>query len=107
MSAPAKRHPGGAPSFALDFGPLLIFFLVYKVGGIFVVTIAFMIAIVLAILIGLALYRRVSAMSWLSAVLILGFGGLTLYFHDPRFTQLKPTVMYLGLAAILFAGLLF
>lgn len=106
MSKPI-RHPGGAQSFALDFGPLLIFFMVYKFGGIFVGTIAFMVAIVLAILIGLALYRRVSPMSWLSAVLILGFGGLTLYFHDARFTQLKPTVMYLGLAAILFAGLLF
>lgn len=107
MTEPSRRHPGGAPSFALDFGPLLIFFIVYKFGGIFVGTIAFMIAIVLAMLIGLALYRRVSPMSWLSAVLILGFGGLTLYFHDARFTQLKPTVMYVGLAAILIIGLLF
>jgi intracellular septation protein len=106
MTARTERHPSGAASFALDFGPLLVFFLVYKMGGIMVGTVAFMVAILVAIGIGLALYRRVSPMSWLSAVLILGFGSLTLYFHDARFTQLKPTVMYIGLSAILFAGLL-
>ena len=107
MNAPAKRQPSGAMGFLLDFGPLLLFFLAYKFRGIFTGTIVFMVAIVAAILLSLTLYRRVSPMTWLSAVLIIGFGGLTLYFHDPRFTQLKPTVMYVGLASILLAGLLF
>ena len=105
MTTPTKRHPSGAMSFVLDFGPLLIFFVIYKMRGIFTGTIAFMIAISVAIAVGLALYRRVSPMTWLSAVLIIGFGGLTLYFHDARFTQIKPTVLYLGLAAILITGL--
>ena len=105
MSERIKRIPSGGVSFALDFGPLLIFFIVFKVRGVFTGTFAFMVAIVFAILIGLVIYRRVSPMSWLSAILILGFGGLTLYFHDARFTQLKPTVLYVSLAAVLLAGL--
>ena len=41
-------------------------------------------------------------MLWLSTVLIVGFGGLTLYLHNQRFIQMKPTLYYL-----LFSGLLF
>ncbi len=46
-------------------------------------------------------------MVWLSTVLILGFGAITLYLHDPKFIQMKPT-LYLraSLAILLFAGLL-
>ena len=49
---------------------------------------------------------RVSPMLWLSALLILFFGGLTIYFHDQRFIQLKPTIIYAFFALMLFAGLL-
>ena len=44
-------------------------------------------------------------MTWISAILILGFGGLTVYFHDPRFIQLKPTIIYLFFGIMLLAGL--
>ncbi|MDM8011267.1 MAG: inner membrane-spanning protein YciB [Parasphingorhabdus sp.] len=107
-----KEHRG--LSFALDFGPLLIFFLVYKFGApegnpitsAIYGTIAFMVAIVLAMGISKWKLGKVSPMMWMSAVLILGFGALTIYFADPRFIQHKPTIIYAGFALILFGGLL-
>lgn len=102
---------------ALDFGPLLIFFLTYKGAGWFwgsgnpvtammVSTGAFMAAIVIAVIISKVKLGRVSPMLWLSAMLILFFGGLTIYFHDQRFIQIKPTIIYAFFAAMLFAGLM-
>ncbi|WP_188063571.1 septation protein IspZ [Sphingobium sp. KCTC 72723] len=108
---------GGTLSLALDFGPLLIFFLTYKGAGwiwgwgnpitaMTVGTAAFMAAIVIAVIISKVKLGRVSPMLWLSAMLILFFGGLTIYFHDQRFIQLKPTIIYSFFALMLFAGLL-
>ena len=44
-------------------------------------------------------------MLWISGGLVLVFGGLTLYFHDQRFIQMKPTLVYLMFAAVLAFGL--
>jgi len=105
------KRPNGALTFAVDFGPLLIFFLTYKLagpGGItetIIATIAFMVAIVIAIAVGLLVLRRVSPMTWISAILILGFGGLTIYLRDPKFIQLKPTIIYLLFGGGLLAGM--
>jgi len=107
-----KDHRG--LSFALDFGPLLIFFLVYKFGApegspitaAIYGTIAFMGAIVIAMVVSKWKLGKISPMMWMSAILILGFGALTIYFNDPRFIQHKPTIIYAGFAIILFGGLL-
>ena len=107
-----KDHRG--LSFALDFGPLLIFFLVYKFGApegspitaAIYGTIAFMVAIVIAMVVSKWKLGKISPMMWMSAILILGFGALTIYFNDPRFIQHKPTIIYAGFAIILFGGLL-
>jgi intracellular septation protein len=106
-----KAQRGGAWTMLLDYGPLLVFFAAYKIAGsglqgTLVATAAFMVAVVIAIGVGLAILGRVSPMVWLSSILILGFGGITLYFHDPRFIQMKPTIIYLMLAAALFIGLM-
>lgn len=105
-----KPH-GSNWTMLLDYGPLLVFFAAYKLGGsglqgTLVATMAFMVAVVISVAVGLAVLRRVSPMVWLSSILVIGFGGITLYLRDPRFIQLKPTVVYLLLAAMLFAGLL-
>ena len=100
-----SKAPGWA-NFAIDFGPLLAFFIAYKVAGVFIGTAVFMVAIVVAIIVGLTLFRRVSPMLWLSAILILGFGAVTLYLHDPRFIQIKPTVIYTALGVLLLGGVL-
>ena len=90
---------------------ILAFFAAYKLAGsglqgTLVATVVFMIAAVVSIAIGLVVVKRVSPMVWLSTILIVGFGGITLYLHDPRFIQMKPTIIYLLLAAMLVGGLL-
>jgi intracellular septation protein len=102
-AAPRKR---GGLSLALDFGPLLIFFIAYKFGGVFVGTGVFMVAILLAVIIAKLALGKVTPMLWTSAILVIGFGGMTIYFHDPKFIQIKPTLIYALFAAILFGGLL-
>ena len=106
-----KPPPHGALTFAVDFGPLLIFFLTYKFAGpggitsMIIATIAFIVAVVIAIGVGLFVLRRVSPMTWISAILIIGFGGMTIYLRDPKFIQIKPTIIYLLFAGALFVGL--
>ena len=95
----------------LDYGPLLVFFIAYKLAGSglqgsLVATFAFMVAVILSIAIGLAVVKRVSPMVWISTILILGFGAITLYLRDPKFIQMKPTVIYIGFAVLLGGGLL-
>jgi intracellular septation protein len=117
MADPKKPSHNGNLSLALDFGPLLVFFLTYKGAGwiwgaanpitaMSFGTAAFMAAIVIAVIISKVKLGRVSPMLWLSALLILFFGGLTIYFHDQRFIQIKPTIIYAFFALMLFGGLL-
>src|SRR3546814_4543878 len=44
-------------------------------------------------------------MLWISGALVLVFGGLTFYFHDPKFIQVKPTILYAMFAGSLGFGL--
>ena len=109
MSANAKS--GSAWTLLLDYGPLLVFFITYKLmgsglAGTLAATMAFMVAAIVSIIAGLVLVGRVSPMVWLSAILIVGFGGITLYLRDPKFIQMKPTIIYLLFAATIFGGLL-
>lgn len=99
----AKPHPGW--SLAIDYGPLVVFFLAYKLRGVFTGTAVFMAAILVAVVISRWRLGRVSPMLWLSAILVVGFGALTIWFHDPKFIQLKPTIIYALLSGLLFIGL--
>jgi intracellular septation protein len=109
-----KPHPGW--SLAVDYGPLIVFFLVYKFAGsgggpvaqveaIMASTGAFMVATVIALIVSKVRLGRISPMLWLSTILIMGFGGLTIWLHDPKFIQLKPTIIYLLLGSLLAGGL--
>ena len=105
------KKPGSSWMLLVDYGPLLTFFAVYKLAGAglqgaLAGTFAFMIAIVIAVIIGVTVLRRVPPMVWLLAVLIIGFGGITLYLRDPRYIEMKPTIIYLLFALMLFVGLL-
>lgn len=111
-----KQHKGGGLlPFLIDFGPLLIFFAVFKftqsgdgalastraaING----TIAFMVAILVAVALSKWKLGRVSPMLWLSAILVIGFGALTVYFNDEAFIQVKPTIIYTGFAILLIGG---
>jgi intracellular septation protein A len=105
-SAPIASGPKGESwlPMALDFGPLLVFFLATKFIGMFAGTGAFMVAIAVAVAVSKWRLGKVSPMLWLSAILVLFFGGLTLYFHDPAFIQLKPTIIYGFFALMLIGG---
>lgn len=101
--APPAKGESWLP-LALDFGPLLIFFVAYRVWGIFMGTAAFMAAIAVALVVSKVKLGRVSPMLWLSAILVLFFGSLTIYFHDQRFIQIKPTIIYGFFALMLLGG---
>ncbi len=112
MSA-QKSTPKGL-SFLLDFGPLLTFFLVNHFAksegdparGPIWGTVAFMIAIIAAMIVSRWKLGKISAMMWVSAILVIALGGITVFLGDPVYIQIKPTVVYLLFAAILFGGLL-
>lgn len=106
MTAAPDRPAQPGLALALDYGPLLVFFLAYKFSNVFTGTLAFMAGVAVAVVVSKWRLGRVSPMLWLSAILVVGFGALTLYFHDERFIQIKPTVIYALLSALLFAGVL-
>ncbi|MGK2908967.1 MAG: septation protein IspZ [Sphingobium sp.] len=101
----AKPAHNGTLSLLLDFGPLLAFFLAYKFAGIITGTAIFMGAIAVAVIVSKVKLGKVSPMLWLSAILVLFFGSLTIYFRDQRFIQIKPTIIYTFFALMLFGGL--
>jgi intracellular septation protein len=117
----AKPRPASWVNLVVDYGPLLVFFLAYRhfgptgpdtagLGAVVAVTkstVAFMIATVAALAISKWRLGRISPMLWLSSSLILGFGALTVFLGDPTWIQIKPTVVYVLFAAILFGGLRF
>jgi intracellular septation protein len=76
------------------------------VARVLVATVAFVIATVGVMILSKARTGRISPMLWLSGGLVVVFGGFTLYFHDQRFIQMKPTIVYAALAAVLVFGLL-
>jgi len=110
---PPAKH--GWLNFAIDFGPLLVFFLTYKFtsggDGTFAATtgaikgtLAFMVAIVIAMAVSKWKLGRISPMLWMSGILVLGFGALTVWFHDERFIVMKPTIIYAAFAVLLLGG---
>ena len=101
-----KAKSGGNLGLLLDYGPLIAFFVGFKVWGVFVGTGVFMAAMIAAVIVSKWKLGRISPLLGLSAVLIVGFGALTIWFHDPRFIQLKPTIIYAGLGALLLGGVM-
>ena len=89
----------------LDLGPLVLFFAVNALYGIFAATGVFMVTVVAALIASRLLYGKIETMPVVTAVFVMVFGGLTIYLHDETFIKMKPTVVYLLFAAILLAGL--
>lgn len=112
---------------ALDFGPLVLFFLANAKpavfapmlrpflpdnlitgphAGIFTATAVFMIAVLVALAISYALIRHLPIMSLITLVIVLVFGGLTLVLHNDVFIKVKPTIIYLLFGSVLIGGLM-
>ena len=92
--------------FAADFGPLLIFFTIYfyNENDLKVAIPPFIIATLIALITIYFLEKRIPMVPLVSAVLITFFGGLTLYFDNKIFFYMKPTIINLLFAAVLFFG---
>lgn len=100
----AKKEPP-ALRLALDLGPLLIFFGMNALYGIFTATAVFMVAIAIALITSRLLTGQFAKMPLVTAVFVMVFGGLTLYLQDETFIKIKPTIIYLLFAGILLGGL--
>lgn len=106
MAEAERAELTGWRKFAIDFGPLLIFFAAYSKYDIFVGTAAFMVATTIAMGVAWVMARHIPAMTWFSAILVGVFGGLTLWLKDETFIKIKPTIVFCCFSAILFFGLL-
>ncbi|BDW82177.1 putative intracellular septation protein A [Erythrobacter sp. Dej080120_24] len=114
-TAPKKKGSGWL-NVAIDYGPLLVFLGVYRFNApadpnpagellaIIYGTGAFMVAAVIALISSRALLGKISPMLWFSTALIVGFGALTIFFGDPTFVQIKPTIIYALMGAALIVG---
>jgi intracellular septation protein len=103
VSHPRQINP--LLKLALDLGPLIIFFVVNSRFDIFVATGAIMVAITISIAIGFAIERKLSPMPLVTLILVLVFGGLTLWFGNENFIKIKLTVLYVFFATVLWGGL--
>ncbi len=90
--------------FLFDLFPVFLFFAAFQVWGIYVAT-AVAIAATFAQIGWLALRgKKIEPMLWASLVIIVVFGGLTLFLRDKTFIQWKPTVLYWLFGAVLAGG---
>ncbi|MFO1150216.1 MAG: septation protein A [Alsobacter sp.] len=89
----------------LELGPLVVFFFANQRLGIVGATGVFMVAALVALAVSYALTRRLPLMPVVSAVMLVIFGGLTLWFNDPVFIKLKPTVVNALFGAALLVSL--
>lgn len=122
---PARSMPPGL-KVVLEMGPLGLFLLANfrpkifeptvrlifpaglfegKQAGLFTATAVLMLATVAALIVFFAKTRRLPIMPLVTAVLVLIFGGLTLWLHDQTFFQMKPTILYALFGIALLGGL--
>ena len=95
--------------FATDFGPLLIFFIIYfnNENDLKLAIPPFIIATLISLIIIYFLEKRIPMVPLMSGILITFFGGLTLYFDNKIFFYMKPTIVNLLFAAVLLFGKFF
>ena len=121
-SDPERQKINPLLKLALELGPLVVFFFgnsrgewlaerfpsLGEIGGpIFIATALFMAATVIALIVSWVLTRSLPIMPLVSGVVVLVFGGLTLWLHDEQFIKLKPTIINTLFGVILLGGLFF
>jgi intracellular septation protein len=114
-----RRKVGPLMRFALDLGPLLIFFGAYEIAQIghpdavqthralFAATGAFMVSVLVALGAAYIVERKISPIPLFTAILVMVFGGLTLWLKNDTFIKMKPTVLYAFFGLTLLVGLYF
>lgn len=125
---PAAAKPATSPwlKMTLELGPLILFFfanarpklfapyahlvlpahlLVGENAGLFTATAVLIPAVLIALAVSYAQIRRLPVMPLVTAILVVIFGALTIYFQDPRFIKMKPTILYAVFGLALLGGL--
>lgn len=85
----------------LDFFPIVLFFVAYKFGGIYIATGVAIAGTLIQLAYAKVVLKHVDPMLWASLGIVAVFGGLTIALHDPTFIKWKPTVLYWAMAASL------
>ena len=115
-----KKEENSLIKNILEFVPLIAFFLAYyyfpnpnglmgeelSVEKIIFATKVFVPILLIASFLNYLILRTISKMSVITALLVIFFGALTVWFRDPTFIKMKPTIIYLSFAAILITGLI-
>ncbi len=95
--------------FITDFGPLLIFFTIYYKNGnnLLVAIPPLIIATIIAVAIMYLVEKKIPYVPLIGGLVITIFGGLTLYFNNPVFIYMKPTIVNMIFAGILITSKIF
>ena len=115
-----KKEENSLTKSMLEFVPLATFFLAYyyfpnsnnltgeelSVEKIIFATKVFVPILLFASFLSYLILRTISKMSLITALLVIFFGALTIWFRDPTFIKMKPTIIYLSFASILIIGLM-
>tara|TARA_B100001123_G_C15099793_1_gene943100 strand:- start:336 stop:887 length:552 start_codon:yes stop_codon:yes gene_type:complete len=92
--------------FGADFGPLLVFFIIYfnNDNDLKIAIPPFIVATLISLVVIYLLEKRIPMVPLFGGILITLFGGLTLYFDNKIFFYMKPTIINILFAGILFFG---
>jgi intracellular septation protein len=102
---PPRKALNPMLKFALELGPLALFFIVYSRVGIFAATGILMASVLVTLGVSYVMLKRFPIMPLITAVIVLIFGSLTLILHDETLIKIKPTALYILFGAALFVGL--
>ena len=89
----------------IEIIPLILFFIANAKYGIIFATKTFVITTLIALIISYLYFKKISTLLLITTFLVLIFGGLTIFFKDPTFIKLKPTIVYFLFSLFLFLGL--
>ena len=90
----------------IDIGPLAVFFVFYTRSDLKTAILPLMIATIIAVLFSYIIEKKIPIMPTVGAAIILVFGGLTIYFDNETFFKMKPTIINLLFAGILYGGII-
>ena len=115
-----KKEENSLTKSIFEFVPLITFFLAYyyypnssnligddlSVEKIIFATKVFVPILLITSILSYLILRTISKMSIITALLVIFFGGLTIWLRDPTFIKMKPTIIYLSFAIVLIIGLI-
>ncbi len=91
----------------LDFLPLAVFFIAYKINGLMLATSTLIATTLLCLVISYVIERKIAVTPLITGIVVTIFGALTLILHDNTFIKMKPTFINLLFATILCGGLIY